>query len=125
MTTGLLTIIDDYITAVLRHAIVKLPEDQSGEQFVEAEVEGYPMIRAHGDTVEACRDALAEVIEDWVRKWLRQGHDLPLVEGIDLNSVGARVLERYHRYVYRPTPGLERVFQSEGEFIAHLEQLRS
>jgi len=41
---------------------------------------------AEGDTLEACRDELQEVLEDWIILGLRMGHPLPVIDGIDLNT---------------------------------------
>lgn len=39
---------------------------------------------ATGATLEACRDELAEVLEDWVLLGVRARQPLPVIEGIEL-----------------------------------------
>jgi hypothetical protein len=40
---------------------------------------------ANADTLEACRDELQEVLEDWILIGVRLGHTLPVIDGISLN----------------------------------------
>ena len=39
---------------------------------------------ASGTTLEACREELGEVLEDWVMLRLQRGHLMPMIEGVDL-----------------------------------------
>ncbi len=73
MSSSLLTIVDDYILAAIRHA--EFWRDDEG--FVVAHVEGYPGIRAHGTDLRSCRLALARQVGEWVELWLRQGTSFP------------------------------------------------
>jgi hypothetical protein len=41
---------------------------------------------ANAATLEACRDELQEVLEEWIILGLRLGHALPTVGGIQLNT---------------------------------------
>jgi predicted RNase H-like HicB family nuclease len=116
LSTSVLTIVDDYIQAALHNAVAF--EDDDG--FLVAYLEVEPGIRAHGDTLEACRDALVLEIEDWVRKWLRNKSPLPVLDGIDLTSADSHVLEKYHRYSREPADGLEADYAGEKSFIASL-----
>lgn len=40
---------------------------------------------AEGRTLEECREALREVLENWVLLGLQLGHRLPVIAGINLN----------------------------------------
>lgn len=77
----------EYIGAALRLAHYELMED--GRFF--AEIAELPGVWADGATLEECRETLREVAEDWIVLGLKHGHDLPVVGGFDLNSVGNRV----------------------------------
>jgi predicted RNase H-like HicB family nuclease len=48
-------------------------------------IPGFQGVWASAPTLEACRDELQEVLEDWIVVALRLGHLLPVVDGIDLN----------------------------------------
>jgi predicted RNase H-like HicB family nuclease len=72
----------EYIRAAMRHAHYEiLPE--SGTIF--GNIPGLDGVWAEADTLEACREELQEVLEDWIMHGLRMGHPLPVVDGIDLN----------------------------------------
>ncbi len=73
----------DYIHAAMKHAKYEiLPED--GTYY--GSVPGFQGVWANAPTLEACREILQEVLEDWIVLALRQGHSLPVVDGIDLNA---------------------------------------
>ena len=40
---------------------------------------------ANEDTLEACREELRSAFEDWLLLALREGDDLPTLDGISLN----------------------------------------
>jgi len=40
---------------------------------------------ASGETLEGCRKELIEVLEDWLLLKLRDGDEIPVVGGVDLN----------------------------------------
>ena len=68
-----------YIQAALRKAHYEFVED--GQRFF-ASIPGLKGIWAEGDTVEECRETLAEVIEDWVWAHIRDGVRVPKIDGI-------------------------------------------
>ena len=70
----------EYVAAALRHAHYELMEDG---QFW-AEVPELPGVWASAATLEACREELREVIEDWLVVGLRRGKAIPAIEGITL-----------------------------------------
>ena len=39
---------------------------------------------AQADTLEACREELREVLEEWIVLGLKMGHPLPSIDGITL-----------------------------------------
>lgn len=76
-----------YIDTALRLAKYEITED--GRFF--AEIPDLPGVWADGASLEQCRDTLREVVEDWIILGLKSGDALPVITGLDLNSVGHRV----------------------------------
>lgn len=71
-----------YIQAALRKAHYEiLPE---GEGYFGA-IEGLQGVWAQAETLEACREELREVLEEWIILGLRMGHPLPSIDGIKLS----------------------------------------
>ena len=59
-------------------------------------IEDLPGIWANGDTLEACRDELQEVLEEWIIVGLKMGHAIPAIDGIGLEArEGAKPVPRY------------------------------
>ena len=54
-----------------------------GEGYV-ASIKGFQGVWAQADTLEACREELREVLEEWIVLGLRMGHPLPPINGITL-----------------------------------------
>lgn len=71
-----------YIQAALRHAKYEILPD---EQTFYGSIPGFQGVWANADTLEACREELREVLEDWIVLGLRMQHTLPTVDGINLN----------------------------------------
>jgi len=70
-----------FIQAAMEHATYeKLDTDE-----YYGEIPVCPGVWSEGNTLEACRRELQEVLEDWLMLKLRDGDDLPVVNGIDLN----------------------------------------
>ncbi len=74
-------ILTTYINAALRKAHSEMLPD--GEGYV-ASIEGFQGVWAQADTLEACREELREVLEEWIVLGLRMGHPLPPIDGITL-----------------------------------------
>jgi predicted RNase H-like HicB family nuclease len=74
-------VLTEYIKAALHHATYE--QLASGEWY--GEIPLTPGVWATGSTVEATRDELKSVLEDWILVGLRLGHQLPVIDGIDLN----------------------------------------
>jgi predicted RNase H-like HicB family nuclease len=73
----------EYIEAAMRKAKYELLG--GGEGFF-ARIPGYKGVWANASTLEACRDELREVLEDWILVRVRLGLSLPVTAGIDLND---------------------------------------
>ncbi|MCK9517611.1 MAG: type II toxin-antitoxin system HicB family antitoxin [Dehalococcoidia bacterium] len=71
----------EYLKAAMRHAKYELLED--GSEFW-GEIPGFQGVWATGDTLEACRDELEEVLEEWVLFRIAHHVDLPEVDGLSL-----------------------------------------
>jgi predicted RNase H-like HicB family nuclease len=70
-----------YINAALRKAHYEvLPE---GEGYL-GTIEGLQGVWAQANTLEACREELREVLEEWIVLGLKMGHPLPSIEGVTL-----------------------------------------
>ena len=71
-----------YINAAMRKAhyeILKESEDYIGK------IPGLQGVWADADTLEACREELREVLEEWIILGLKMGHHIPVIDGIELN----------------------------------------
>ena len=71
----------EYIQAAVRHAEFERMEDG---RFL-GTIALCPGLWADGDTVEAARENLREVLEDWIIVKTRFHDDLPVIDGIDIN----------------------------------------
>ena len=71
----------EYIQAALRRAKYEiLPDD--GTYY--GEVPGCQGVYAQASTLEACREELREVLEEWVLFRVHQHLSLPVIDGIEL-----------------------------------------
>ncbi len=77
---GVLTV---YIQAAMRRAHYE-PLPDTGAYY--GSIPGFQGVWTSAPTLEACRDELQEVLEDWILLGLRLGRPLPVVDGIDLGS---------------------------------------
>jgi predicted RNase H-like HicB family nuclease len=70
-----------YIDAAMRRAKYEiLPEDST----FYGEIVGFDGVYANASTLEACRDELEEVLEEWVLFRVSRNLDLPTVDGVEL-----------------------------------------
>lgn len=82
-TAQAIEMLTNYIAAALRKARYEILAD--GEGYFGA-VEGLQGIWAEGKNLEACREELREVLEEWIVLGLRMGHPLPDIDGVNLVS---------------------------------------
>jgi predicted RNase H-like HicB family nuclease len=47
-------------------------------------IPGCEGVWANAEKLEACRNELQEVLEEWITLGLQMGHPLPVIDGIDL-----------------------------------------
>ncbi|MER3554564.1 MAG: type II toxin-antitoxin system HicB family antitoxin [Meiothermus sp.] len=83
--------ITSYIKEAMRLAEYEIIED---EEPYYGHIPGLEGVWAAGKTLEACRDELESVLEDWILLGLRFGDQIPVLAGIDLN-VSRKPLEVY------------------------------
>lgn len=72
-----------YIQAAMRRAHYEMIDDTKPFYGSIPECQG---VWASGETLEACRDELQDVLEDWLALGLRLGHPIPGIDGIRLES---------------------------------------
>ena len=70
-----------YIQAAMAKAKYEILEDD-GTFF--GRIPGFQGVWANAKTLEACREELQEVLEDWIVLGLRMGHRLPRLTGVPL-----------------------------------------
>ena len=71
-----------YINAAMHSAHYEILE--SGEGYV-GRIPGLQGVWANAETLEACRDELREVLEEWIILGLKMNHPIPVINGISLN----------------------------------------
>ena len=73
--------LSEYLTAALRKARYEiLPED--GSYY--GEIPGFDGVYATAAALEACREELREVLEEWILLRVSRGLPLPVVDGREL-----------------------------------------
>lgn len=71
----------NYINAAMGKAHYEILPD--GEGYF-GKIEGIQGVWVNADTLEACREELKEVLEEWLLLGLKMGHPIPVIDGIDL-----------------------------------------
>ena len=72
--------ITQYVLGAMKRATYEVLPD--GTFY--GEISGFRGVYANMPTLEECRDELQEVLEGWIIVGLRMGHELPVVDTIDL-----------------------------------------
>jgi predicted RNase H-like HicB family nuclease len=67
-----------YINAALRHAEYEILGDDEGYYGSIPDLSG---VWANRPTLEACREELQEVVEEWLLLRLRRGASIPVLDG--------------------------------------------
>lgn len=71
----------NYINAALRHAHYEiLPDD--GSYY--GDIPNFEGVYANAETLEDCREELAEVLEEWILLRVSRTLPLPIVDGLEL-----------------------------------------
>lgn len=74
--------LSEYIKAATHRAKYEILKEDSTYIGKIPECQG---VWASSDTLEACRDELLEVLEEWIILGLQMGHPLPVIDGIDFS----------------------------------------
>jgi len=80
-----MSVLTAFVETAMHEAKYKILED--GTFF--GEIPSCPGVWANEKTLEACRDVLREVLEEWLILKLRDRDPLPKIGGIDLNTIAA------------------------------------
>jgi len=73
--------IQEYIESSMEQAVYEILED--GQVYAEISIlEG---VWAVGETLEECKKELYEVVEGWILLGIKLNHEIPIINGIDLN----------------------------------------
>ncbi len=70
-----------YINAAMRKAHYEILPDNEGYY---GKIEGLQGVWANAKTLEACREELREVLEEWIILGLKMGHTIPAIDRIEL-----------------------------------------
>ena len=70
----------EYMNKAIEHSSYKRLDD--GSWF--AEIPGFDGVWANAAAVEACRKELLEVLEEWLLLKVRDGDEIPSIDGIQL-----------------------------------------
>ncbi len=71
----------EYIKAAMSKAKYEILQD---DKSFYAEIPGFEGVYAYSDTLEACRDELEEVLEEWILFRVSRNLPLPVVNGLEL-----------------------------------------
>lgn len=71
----------NYIAAALRHAHYEILADD-GSYY--GDIPNFQGVYANADTLEDCREELAEVLEEWILLRVSRSLPLPIVDGLEL-----------------------------------------
>ncbi|MFN2453614.1 MAG: type II toxin-antitoxin system HicB family antitoxin [Pyrinomonadaceae bacterium] len=71
----------NYIRAAMRRAKYEiLPDDNT----FYGDIPGFEGVYANAGTLEACREELEEVLEEWILFRVSKNLSLPIIEGVEL-----------------------------------------
>jgi predicted RNase H-like HicB family nuclease len=71
----------EYVHTAMRHARYEILDEGEGYYGEIPECRG---VFANAPTLEACRDQLAEVVDDWVLRRVSRNLDLPVIDGAEI-----------------------------------------
>jgi predicted RNase H-like HicB family nuclease len=110
-------IVDAYVVALVHRMEIEALEEGG---FVATVPEARGII-ADGDTLPQCIEDLVARLERWVRDWSTRGVELPVVDGINLNTPENRALVGYHKGS-EPRPVAGEFFEDSESFLADMER---
>jgi predicted RNase H-like HicB family nuclease len=115
------TVVEEYIIAAIRHAVPETDEDGT----VGAYVPEIPGLVAFGGDVHECARNLYMHLEEWLRRALTEGWQLPVLDGVDLASMRGAALRSYAPPGKGPRPGTS-FFENEAaleEAFRHFDEV--
>ena len=74
--------LSQYIQSAMRQAKYKILPDDEGYY---GEIPGFQGVWSNAETLEDCREELAEVLEEWIFLHLADNTPLPVVNGLKLS----------------------------------------
>ncbi|NOT47027.1 MAG: type II toxin-antitoxin system HicB family antitoxin [Acidobacteria bacterium] len=74
--------ITQYIQAAMRKAKYEILE---GNEGFYGEIPGFHGVYSNAESLEKCRDLLADVLEGWILLHIADNTPLPVVDGLNLN----------------------------------------
>jgi predicted RNase H-like HicB family nuclease len=72
----------DYINAAMHQAKYEVLTDDA---TFYGEIPGFNGVYANAETLEACRDELAETLEEWILFRVSRNLSLPVIDGLELS----------------------------------------
>ena len=73
----------NYVEGAMRRASEGILAEDG---FFNGEISDFEGVYANADTLEACRDELEEVLEEWILFRVSKNLPLPVVDGIELTN---------------------------------------
>jgi len=74
------------LSSFIQAALLKAKYEVINNGRYYAEIPELRGVWAEGNTLEACRNELIEVVEGWLFLKIKDGDVLPILDGIDLNQ---------------------------------------
>lgn len=71
----------EFIQAALKHAKYEIIDD---EHPFYAEIPKLPGVWASGNSFEACRETLIEVLEGWILVKIKNGQEIPVIDNLSI-----------------------------------------
>ena len=78
----------EYINAAMKSAKYEILSD---DKTYYGEIPGFEGVYSNAKTLEACREELEEVLEEWIFFKISKGAKLPVIDGIELKIKEAHV----------------------------------
>ncbi len=73
-------------TGYIEGALSKAEYDKLEDGSFSGRIPACKGVIAFGNTLRECEDELQSTLEDWILVGLKLGHQLPIIDGIDLNK---------------------------------------
>jgi predicted RNase H-like HicB family nuclease len=74
------------ITGYIEGALSKAEYDKLEDGSFSGRIPACKGVIAFGKTLRGCEDELQSTLEDWILVGLKFGHQLPIIDGLDLNK---------------------------------------